>query len=161
MDSRVRVAHLPTGAARSSRVVVGVDGSAASVAALRYALEEGHRRGVTVEVVTAWLLTSSYVEVHGPRLMDIATGSARTVQDRVIDRVGSELSAVTPLVRTVVHGHAGVVLPEASRDAALLVVGHPDKYLPVQEPSDSVAAECLRRSAVPVVLVPPSPRGSR
>src|ERR1035441_7636168 len=39
---------------RNRRIVVGVDGSPASVAALRWAVRQAELTGATVEAVTAW-----------------------------------------------------------------------------------------------------------
>ena len=42
------------------RIVVGVDGSASSKAALAWAVEQAHRTGAIVEAVTAWDFPLSY-----------------------------------------------------------------------------------------------------
>ena len=69
---------IPTGAGpRPPRggIVVGVDGSPGSVAALRWAIREASARGRAVHAVTAWEVPT---EVEGPGLD--ADGPAPTVE---------------------------------------------------------------------------------
>jgi len=72
---------------RKQRIVVGVEGSEGSQAALRWAVEEAHYRGCTVEVVTAYLPTYvpaapdfGYVPLDPIDLVD----EVRKMQDDVV-----------------------------------------------------------------------------
>ena len=51
---------------RSSVIVVGVDESKASVAALAFAMQEAVRRNGTVEAVTAWYFNNPFHLEGGP-----------------------------------------------------------------------------------------------
>lgn len=140
--------------ARRGVVVVGTDGSDTSVPAVRFALEEGLRRGVGVEVVTGWIVTSPYTDDYGSVLLDETRKFAAVAQDRVIAQASDGMGVVPPISRSVVHGYGGTVLTEAARDAAVLVVGHTRRGKLSRAFIGSVSAECLRSSSVPVIVVP-------
>jgi nucleotide-binding universal stress UspA family protein len=143
-----------TNEARQGVVVVGTDGSEASVPALRFAFEEGLRRGVGVEVVTGWVVTSPYTDDYGSVLMEETKKHAADAQERAVARALEGMSATPPISRTVVHGYGGTVLTEAAHDAAVLVVGHTQRGRLSRAFIGSVSAECLRSSSVPVIVVP-------
>ena len=134
-------------------VVVGVDGSPSSRAALAFALEEGLVRGVTVEVVTTWLL--------GPTMADVVTASsfeeeekrAREAQDAVLDEVLAGFDERPAISQVVLHNYSGRSLVEAAHDAALLVVGSGRKGLVSRAVLGSVSEYCVRHAHVPVVVV--------
>ena len=110
-------------------VVVGVDGSAESRAALAAGIEEAVRLGAEVEVVMAHPVTSYWVDGYGgamPAIDDIRAEAQRRA-DELVSEVLGELVARpgTPLtIRTVItEGPAGEVLVDRARRAELLVVG--------------------------------------
>lgn len=106
-------------------IVVGVDGSANSLDALRWAAEEARIRGDRLRVVgtfTTPIMSTGY-EVAVPDPSDLEAASA-TMLDAAVDTVaeGGALEGVEVL-REVHEGHAGERLISLSRDADLLVVG--------------------------------------
>jgi nucleotide-binding universal stress UspA family protein len=111
-------------------VVVGFDGSPAAGEALRYALAEGARRGRPVRVVAAFTSPESWAFADGvyplvePDEMTRAmTEDARLTVDELRNDLDERLRAV-PVEVTAVPGPPSVVLCEAARGAALMVVGH-------------------------------------
>lgn len=135
-------------------IVVGVDGSPGSKAALVFALREGLARGCTVQVVTTWLV--------GPPMRDVISASsyaeeeeaARALQDTLIAEALAEVGEVPDIARIVVHDVGGATLIEAARGAAMLVVGSGRKGALTRAFLGSVSEFCVRHATVPVVVVP-------
>lgn len=135
-------------------IVVGVDGSPGSKAALAFAVEEGLARGVTVEVVTTWLM--------GPAVSDVATAAtfdeeherAQSVQDSVLAEVLAGFTERPTISQVVLHNYSGHCLVDAAKDAALLVVGSGRKSALARTLLGSVSEYCVRHSSVPIVVVP-------
>ena len=70
------------------RIVVGVDGSASSVAALNWAAHQADLTGARLEAVTAWQWPSKYQWMRTPPDYDPA-GDAQKGVDAIIDEVRS------------------------------------------------------------------------
>jgi len=110
-------------------VIVGVDGSAESRAALAAGIEEAGRLGAEVEVVTAHPVTSYWVDAYGgamPAIDDIRADARRRAEELVSEVLGELVARPsTPLtIRTVIaEGPAAEVLVDRARRAELLVVG--------------------------------------
>jgi nucleotide-binding universal stress UspA family protein len=105
------------------RIVVGVDGSEASVRALRWALEEARARHATLDVVHAWHLppAGGYPYLAGYANLKVFEEDAHRVLAGVLERAGLEgAPGVEPIV---VQDAAGRVLVDAAKGADLLVVG--------------------------------------
>jgi nucleotide-binding universal stress UspA family protein len=104
-------------------IVVGVDGSEASVRALRWAIEEARLRGAAVRAVHAWSYprVSTYHEaaraIEAPFAEEAEAVLGRVVQEAAEGESDVEVQQVT------VEGPAAAALVEASSDASLLVVG--------------------------------------
>ena len=102
------------------RIVVGVDGSPASLGALTWAVGQASLTGAVVEAVTAWQFPATY----GGYPILAGTdwrADAQSIQDIAVkEALGDE---ATSLVRRVDEGHTVRVLLEAAADADLLVVG--------------------------------------
>ncbi|MFF7648036.1 universal stress protein [Streptomyces canus] len=143
------------------RIVVGVDGSDASRAALRWAAQAARRLGAEVVAVHAW--------DPAPVLAPYACVRDRAPQAAQRERAAEVLAAavretfgprIDPAVRAVlVEGPPARVLLQQARGATLLALGlsrpDQDRLLPAVSP---VGRECLRHSPVPVVAVPASER---
>jgi nucleotide-binding universal stress UspA family protein len=109
----------------AERIVVGVDGSEPSKQALRWAFRQAGLTGAELVAVTSWEYpTASYPTMAGyvpmPADLDVE-GEARVALETTVKEVLGDAGA-SVVLRTV-KGHAAVVLQEAARDAALLVVG--------------------------------------
>jgi nucleotide-binding universal stress UspA family protein len=138
-------------------IVVGVDGSAESDAALRFALEEAERTGDSIEVITAWtadpIPVAPYIPFGDPLTPDTAHQAAQVRQDAALAKVLGDPPAVAVSSR-VLRGDAKVLLVEAAKHARLLVVGA-RAMGPVRAVLlGSVSRYCAHHSVCPVVVVP-------
>jgi nucleotide-binding universal stress UspA family protein len=104
------------------RIVVGVDGSASSREALRWAVRQAALTGSIVDAVIAWRDASSYAG-YAWLIADTCDRdlAAKTLSDTVDSAIPAD-SAVTVRQR-VIEGHAARVLLDAAHGADLLVVG--------------------------------------
>jgi nucleotide-binding universal stress UspA family protein len=102
------------------RIVVGVDGSPASLDALRWAVGQASLTGAVVEAVTAWQVPATY----GGFPIDAGTdwrANAQVIQDTAVkEALGDEATAVAG---SIAGGHPVRVLLDAAAGAELLVVG--------------------------------------
>jgi nucleotide-binding universal stress UspA family protein len=113
------------GSTEVRRIVVGVDGSATSRHALRWAAEEARSHGSQLHVVHAWEVPAPAVAVGVGRRTAPPEGQHDEASRLVADVVRDELGEAPPGdVRTSIgRGAAAGVLLDAARDADLLVVG--------------------------------------
>jgi nucleotide-binding universal stress UspA family protein len=137
-----------------ARIVVGVDGSAGSARALRWAVAEAKRRGARLEVVHAWhyfgLPTPPFVV---PRDADPVEARARKILDHAVDAVDGE-GLVAPIERILLWEQPASALLEASKGADLLVVGSRGHGGFVGLLLGSVSQEVAHHAKCPVVIVP-------
>ena len=109
-----------------STIVVGVDGSAASKEALRWALDEARLRGASVRVVHAWAFPTL---MAGPGLVPPVVLDVDTHQHEAAEVANSTVSEVAgsnpglDIAVVAVQGSPAHALVEAAADADLLVVG--------------------------------------
>lgn len=105
------------------RVVVGVDASAESQEALRWAARYARLIGASLDVVHAWHPAEEHAWLQS---LPPPAGPTDVARRALAETVATVLSPGPPLVvRTeVVEGHAVKVLTNAARGADLLVVGN-------------------------------------
>lgn len=132
---------------RPDTVVVGVDGSAASRAALRWALTHGRAARVPVVGVTAW---HSPVQTSPRRAAGRSETAERALADARAAVRAAQAGADVPVLTG--HGRLAAVLTEHSAGAAMLVLGNSRPG--ALTAAASTVVECLRTAAVPVVVVP-------
>jgi nucleotide-binding universal stress UspA family protein len=106
----------------AGRIVVGVDGSPASVLALRWAAGQAAVTGAELDAVMAWMPPSDYALGAGYSddvgwEEDTAAVLEKTIEEALTG------DAAEKVERRVVRGHPAQVLLDASADADLLVVG--------------------------------------
>jgi nucleotide-binding universal stress UspA family protein len=140
------------------RVVVGVDGSAGSRAALAVAVDEAARSGAEVEVVASYVLTDYWTPLNTlvvPSVEQIRNELQRRTEDLVQNVLGERAEGgATPTIRTdVVEGAAGEVLVDRARDADLLVVGSQGRGAVRGLLLGSVALHCAMHAPGPVMVV--------
>ena len=136
------------------RVVVGVDGSADSLRALRFAAAAARRREAPLEVVHVWQETDH--AAHGR--MGPVGESAKAQADREWQSILRSVVVVAPDVELIgnhVAGYAPSVLLTASAGAALLVVGSRGRGGWAGLLLGSVSLRCVTRSACPVAVIRP------
>lgn len=144
----------------SGVVVVGVDGSPGSVAALEFALRDAARRGAAVRVVAAVQPPEYWATAYGPvplppsaALLDEARAAARRWTDETAARLGLDV----PLEVVTASGSPGRVLLDSCGDADLLVVGHRGRGAVGSVLLGSVGLHCVLNAACPVTVVRPVP----
>lgn len=142
------------------KIVVGISGSMASQAALRWAAAEGVLRDARVEAVYAWEWSGGLHAPYAPQSSRPSREDEHAAAVRLAERAVGELgeSYVVPVV---VEGPPAQVLLRATEDADLLVLGAREaegEPYPVINP---VVAACLLRARCPVVVVLPGGRQER
>lgn len=138
-------------------IVVGVDGSAASMAALRWAAEQATVLHTDLVAVHAWQPAASghapYAAVPaGPTVDQQREQASHILAATVRAALGSRIDGAVR--RVVVEGPPARMLLQQARGALLLALGrkaHGNFGLPSVGP---VGRECVRHATVPVVTVP-------
>jgi nucleotide-binding universal stress UspA family protein len=150
----------------SARIVVGVDGSEGSRAALAAAVEEAARTGAEVEAVATYVESDYWTDLSTivvPSVEAIRSDLEQRTQqlvDDVLARPPGRPDVPRPAVRTsVAEGPAGEVLIQRARTAAQLVVGSRGRGAFRGLLLGSVALHCAMHAPCPVMVV--HPRRSR
>jgi nucleotide-binding universal stress UspA family protein len=139
-------------------IVVGVDGSDASRAALRWALGEGARRHGVVEALHVWEVPVVFGPVVGAFPYDTAAleGSAGKLLDELVDEALAEAgSPAVTVERALVPGGPAANLIEAGERADLVVVGRRGVGGFGRLLLGSVSQKVATHAPCPVVVVPP------
>jgi nucleotide-binding universal stress UspA family protein len=152
--SPVPVAPAPMGdpGARNAppRIVVGVDGSPATVAALRWAAGQAALTGAVMEAVVSWDYPSTSGMEFGSMDIDWAGNARAALVDALDVALGDEATTVDG---TVTRGHPAEVLVAAARGADLLVVGSRGHVALPGGLLGSVSEHVAARASCPVVVV--------
>ena len=142
--------------ASGQRIVVGVDGSDSSKAALSWAVRQAELTGASVEAVIAWhypVMLSGYawVPVSAVEDSDFESISARTLSDAIAATAdpGSRVKIST----TVREGNAAQVLVDAADGADLLVVGSRGHGGFAGALLGSVSQHCAHHAPCPIVII--------
>lgn len=136
-------------------IVVGVDGSAASIAALRWALTRAadEKRPITAvevhEPAHALPGTSYAVQPHGT-----APPTTRTWLHQTVSAVAAALPDAAEVTEVRLHGDPGLELARAGEGEAMLVLGYRPHSRVTEFLLGRVTGDCLRHARCPVVLVP-------
>lgn len=141
-----------TGKVRDTDIVVGVDGSPSSKAALRWAIEQAGRTGARVQAVSAWEFPAYYGMGAIPPYQDMAALTGKILSESVHEILGPSAPPV-PVLETVVAGHPAQVLIDMSAYAALLVVGSRGHGAFAGTLLGSVSQRCAQHAHCPVVVV--------
>jgi nucleotide-binding universal stress UspA family protein len=142
-------------------VVVGVDGSPESGAAVEFALREAMRRQTSLRVVAAAQLPEYWTVVYGTAglpsphgVVDDAKRHARHTVGEVVN-AHPELAAVGFMIEAPA-GPPGPVLVEASEGADMLVLGHRGLGAVRSAMLGSVGLHCVLHATCPVTVVRPA-----
>jgi nucleotide-binding universal stress UspA family protein len=146
--------------AMAGRIVVGIDGSEHSAAALRWAADEAKLRGATLEAVHAW----TYVPVTTPAdaglvpvpwtdsidaLQATQDVAERITSDHVRDVLGDDHGVMVSLVQN----DASEALLQAAAGADLLVVGNRGRGALKEALLGSTSGRVADHAPCPVVIV--------
>ena len=131
------------------KVIVGVDGSPHSDAALRWALAHAERQQGEVIAIFAWQVPfSSFPGLYDREALEKAS------KEFLIDRVSAVApSPRVPLMPLVAEGEAAEALITAAKDAAILVLGTRGRSRFSGLLLGSVSQLCAAAAPCPVVLV--------
>lgn len=136
----------------TKRIVVGVDGSAPSKDALRWAVNQAQVTGAVVEAVGAWHVPATDGWARMLDLVeDLTKASERTLADAVIEVAGDSCPVI--IEQRVLEGQPAQVLLAAARNADLLVVGSRGHGGVVGALLGSVSQYCVHHAPCPVVVV--------
>jgi len=134
------------------RIVVGVDGSGPSKAALRWAIRQAKLTGGSVDAVTAWHYPSTYGWAPvADGAIDIE-GEAKKILTEARAEV-SGLEPDVPVEPVVAEGHAADVLLRRAREAELLVVGSRGHGGFASAMLGSVSMNCVLHAHCPVLVL--------
>jgi nucleotide-binding universal stress UspA family protein len=139
------------------RVIVGVDGSPSSAAALDWAIAAGAARGAVVEVIHAWeppLLYRPVAGVAGYEVAAVEDAGERLLREMVERATEAAGAAPSAVERTVATGGAASSLLDAAKAADVLVVGRRGHGGFGRLLLGSVSDHVARHAPCPVVVVP-------
>jgi nucleotide-binding universal stress UspA family protein len=141
-----------------ARVVVGVDGSAESLAALSHAMEQAARRGTGVRVVSAFLPPQYWPNAYGlsaPPTIEKVKADLRMIASRMVELAVAAQEALVsvPVELHEVSGSPAKVLIEQARGADVLVVGHRGRGGFASALLGSVGLHCVLHAQCPVTVV--------
>jgi nucleotide-binding universal stress UspA family protein len=144
----------PRGGPGTGRVVVGVDGSAASAEAVRFAFEEASRRGLGLTAVYAWDPGFGNRETRDLGPSDDEPHARRVLAESMAG--WAEKYPDVAVVRQLVADHPVRALLDQSVGAALLVIGsHGSRYFSGML-LGSVSQALLRHAGASVAVVRPA-----
>jgi nucleotide-binding universal stress UspA family protein len=134
-----------------ARIVVGVNGSAGSAAALRWAVAEACRRQALLRIVSAWEESEQPGAAHSDDPAQIAAARVQKALARVLlqQHYPRRIACVTPM------GIPGEALLNEASDVSLLVLGAAG--VSVARAPGRTGRYCLRRGTGPLVFVPARP----
>ena len=154
--------HMATGSCLrlTPGIVVGLDGSASSKAALRWAATQSRMTGLPLRVVHAWQVTplaAAVAHLNAGEYFEAEAADARARATHWVLETLGDAAKELHWTLDIAEGSAGPVLVALSQDAPLLVLGskvHTGIRRAVQ---GSVSHYCLSHAAGPVVAVPGPP----
>lgn len=142
------------GSVSGPEILVGIDGSAGSRRALRWAAHEARRRDAALQVVLAW--EPAYLATYSPVAARAdCQEQERAAQSLLAETLRSVFGANTPdhVVAKVVQGVAERVLVEESCAAELLVLGSTSASEGAWPSVGPVIRGCLRQARCPVMII--------
>jgi nucleotide-binding universal stress UspA family protein len=143
--------------ATSGHIVVGVDGSPASRAAVDFAIGEAERRHVALDLFHAFDIPVYATDPLGAAYVPIDRDELVAAAEAIVQEEAARVVRIAPdiAVRTVVQqGSASSMLIDASKDAAMVVVGAKHRSELADLVLGSVCHRVVHHATCPVVLVP-------
>lgn len=140
-----------------SKIIVGVDGSPGSVAALRWAHDEAVLRGANLEAVAVWqypMMTTMPAFGAMPDVTDLSKQTEEHLLE-ILRANGIESTPEVDVTICVAEGAPASALTNAARGADLLVVGSRGHGGFAGLLLGSVSHQCTMHAPCPVVVVHP------
>ena len=139
-------------------VVVGIDGSAGSQEALRFAATEARLRKAKLKLVSAWTLTyvAAPIGMMAPiddALLPELQENARAVLDQAVREVLGDTAGLE-IEKVIAEGSPAQVLVDAAQGADLLVVGTRGHGGFAGLLLGSVSQQIAHHAPCPIVIVP-------
>jgi nucleotide-binding universal stress UspA family protein len=151
-------------------IVVGVDGSAGSDRALRWALAEARLRGSKIRVVHAYeppsipvtevglaggmAVPGIFIEDRDQLRHAVETGAQHLIEAALRRADGESIDGLE-IERAAIEGPAAQALIESARGAELLVVGSRGRGGFAALVLGSISQQCAQHPPCPVVILPP------
>lgn len=133
------------------KIVVGIDGSAGSVAALKEAARMAEATGSWLDVVACWNVPTSMAVPYALGTVELEEGAMNLLQDTVATTFGTPLPA--NMSTTLVQGQPRQKLIEMSDGADMLVVGRRGHGGFTGLLLGSVSQACVAHAHCPVLVV--------
>jgi nucleotide-binding universal stress UspA family protein len=141
--------------AQDRRIVVGVDSSHGSRAALRWALTQAQLTGASVEAVAAWQSPAMIGYSYGWMPVPYESDGIADAVEKVLAETVAELAGEPDRTRTkVIEGPPAQVLLKAAAGAEMLVVGSRGHGAFAGMLLGSVSRHCVQHAPCAVVVVP-------
>jgi len=138
------------------RIVVGVDGSESSKAALAWAVDQAELTDADVEAVIAWQYPIAFAGAGYAPIGSLMDTDFEGTAERVLSAAISEtVDAACPVKvsATARQGNPAQILLEAAKNADLLVVGSRGHGGFTEALLGSVSQHCVHHAACPVVII--------
>jgi nucleotide-binding universal stress UspA family protein len=146
-------------------VVVGVDGSRGSAAALEFGMQDALRRRARLRVVAVvpladywggWRGTAAAYTGRWPAPPEDLVANARAQAQRMLDEVAADRTLLASVDVEAVAGGPAPVLLDAAKGADLVVLGHRGRGAFSSAVLGSVGLQCVLHATCPVTIVRPS-----
>jgi nucleotide-binding universal stress UspA family protein len=147
---------MTTEGSSAPHVLVGVDGSAESIGALKWAAQYAAATGASIRAVLCWHYPAAVGSAPVGKAPKVITDQVRAEMQEHLDKALTEVfgSATPPRVHAeIAYGHPAEVLVEESQRADLLVVGNRGHGKFTGMLAGSVSMHCVTHAACPVVVV--------
>lgn len=146
--------------AQIPRIVVGVDGSAPSLDALRWAIRQAEVTGGTLDAVMAWQYPVAiggmgWAPTTGVDDLDYAALASQALREAV---AAVQVPPTVHIREVIVEGNAAQALLDTAKDADLLVVGNRGHGGFTDALIGSVSSRCVHHARCPVVVVHAAPQ---
>ena len=133
------------------RIVVGVDGSDSSKAALRWAIRQAKLTGASVDAVTAWRYPAGYGWTPVASELDFESDAKRALTEALGEVSG--LDPDVPVRPLVAEGNTAEVLLRTAKGADLLVIGSRGHGGLASALIGSVSLNCVLHAHCPVLVL--------
>lgn len=136
---------------KEAKVIVGVDGSDASVQALRFAAQLAPALGARLHAVACWDFPQMYAGYVPPDFEAFQAAAAKTLAESLDKAFGPD--APQDMSKELIRGPAPAKLVEAAAGAAMLVVGRRGHGGIRGMHLGSVSTACVSHADCPVLVI--------